>query len=242
MSRVERSLQFVLDRSVIRVIRYIVSRVRPQRQAFDQVFDIVARRAAASSADYIEAHLDDALLFPSREQVWDYALSKVAIDGLFAEFGVHTGGSINHIAAAVRDKTSTVYGFDSFEGLKEDWRGTWYRAGHFDLGGKPPEVLANVTLIKGWFDETVPRFLADHPDRPFAFIHLDADTFESTTLVLSLLERRIVKGTVIVFDEYLGFPNWQNGELLAWRNFVQRLGLRYRYLAFSNTPAAIEVL
>jgi hypothetical protein len=239
---VDRFFQRVLDRSVIRVIRYIVSRVSPQRQPFEDVFDIVGRRAAASSADYIEAHLDGAMLFRRREEVWDFALSNCRIEGLFAEFGVHAGDSINHIAAAVRERQITVYGFDSFEGLKENWKGTWYRAGHFSLEGNLPQVLSNVSLVKGWFDETLPRFLADHPNQPMSFIHLDADTFESTTLLLAHLADRIVKGTIIVLDEYLGFPNWQRGEFLAWHNFVEARGLKYRYLAFSNTPAAIEVL
>jgi hypothetical protein len=233
--------QRLLDVSLIKLIRYILERVAPPRQPWGNVFDVVTSRAAESSADYVEAHLDGALLFPTREQVWDYTLSRVRIGGLFAEFGVHMGGSINHIARAVKAKNVTVYGFDSFEGLKEDWRGTSYRAGHFTLGGRPPDVLPNVRLIKGWFDETVPRFLADHAG-PFSFIHLDAVTFESTELVLSLLRNRIVPGTIIIFDEYLGFPNWQNGEWLAWRQFVERRGLKYRYLAFADTPAAVEVL
>ena len=51
-----------------------------------------------------------------------------------------------------------------------------------------------------------------------------------------------MKGTVIVFDEYLGFPNWKNGEFLAWRKFVEAQGIEYSYLAFSNTPAVVLVL
>ena len=73
-------------------------------------------------------------------------------------------------------------------------------------------------------------------------MHLDADTFESTALVLSLLGERIVPGTVIVFDEYLGFPNWQKGEYRAWQQFVASRGLKYHYLAFGNTPVAVIVL
>ena len=159
---------------------------------------------------------------------------------LHAEFGVFEGHSINHIAAEIGDKT--IYGFDSFEGLKEDWSGTWYRAGHFTLGGTPPAVRPNVRLIKGWFDATVPAFLAEQGGMPFAFVHLDADTYESTSLVLSHLADRIVSGTVLVFDDYLGFPNWQHGEYRAWQQFVVARGLTYRYLAFGNTSVAVQVL
>ena len=239
---VEQSLKFVLDRTLIRLLRYIDSRLHPHGEPYDEVVTLVKQRAAATSVDYIETHLDRAMLFATREQVWDYAVSKTRVDGLFAEFGVFTGGSINHLARSLKDRKITLYGFDSFQGLKEDWRGTWHAAGHFDLGGKPPEVAPNVTLIKGWFDDTLPAFLDSHSNEPFSFIHFDADTFEATSTVLSLLKDRIVKGTVIVFDEYLGFPNWQKGEFLAWRNFVEAESLDYCYLAFSNTPAALMVL
>ncbi len=240
MIGIQRAFRSVLDGTLVRLARYIDARVHPVREHHDEVFDIVSRRAAESSADYIEAHLDHAQLFPTREQVWDYALSQVTLDGLHAEFGVFEGHSINHMAAELGDKT--IYGFDSFEGLKEDWSGTWYRAGHFTLSGKMPEVRPNVRLNKGWFDATVPPFLAAHPGKPFAFVHLDADTYESTTLVLSLLAERIVPGTVLVFDDYLGFPNWQHGEYMAWQQFVTNRRLKYRYLAFGNTPVAVIVL
>jgi Macrocin-O-methyltransferase (TylF) len=242
MNRLEQGLQAVVDRTLVRLVRHVVSRVRPQREPHDEVVEIVARRAAIASADYIEAHLDGALLFPFREQVWDYALSQVKLDGLHAEFDVFAGHPINHMAAVVQGRGITIHGFDSFEGLKEDWSGTWFRTGDFDLGGVLPKVLPNVHLVKGWFDATVPPFLAEHSGKPFAFVHLDADTFESTALVLSLLAERIVPGTVIVFDEYLGFPNWQKGEYRAWQQFLERRGLHYRYLAFGNTPVAVIIL
>lgn len=234
-------LKFLLDRTLVRLLRYIRSRVSPASEALDDVFKTVMRRAVATSADYVEARLDKALLFPNRELLWDFALSKATRAGLFAEFGVFTGWSINYFARALGGRDVTIYGFDSFEGLREDWHGTWYAAGHFDLGGQPPPVLPNVTLIKGWFADTIPPFLDSHPGR-LAFVHLDADTYESTARVLALLKDRIAQGTIVVFDEYFGFPNWQNGEFRAWQDFVEACHLSYRYLGFSVTQAALQVL
>jgi Methyltransferase domain len=241
MNRLALFLKRLLDRSVIRVLRYIDQQLHIPREPLEDVIVTVKRRAADASAVYIEQHLDEAMIFRFRSDVWDHALSKVTLDGLYAEFGVANGDSINHIADVVRAKGVTVHGFDSFEGLKEDWHGTWYRAGHFSRDGNLPAVPANVTLHKGWFDATIPSFLAAHPG-PFAFVHLDADTYESTTTLLDLLGDRIVSGTVIVMDEYVGFPNWQKGEFRAWQDFIAARGLRYRYLAFSNTPAAVQIL
>ena len=60
--------------------------------------------------------------------------------------------------------------------------------------------------------------------------------------MLKLIGPRLASGTVIVFDEYLGFPNWQDGEHLAWQTCVRDLGIRYQYLAFSPFQAAVQVL
>lgn len=237
----ENMLKRLLDRTVIRVLRYTDDRVHPLREPYEDVILTVKRRAAEASALYIEEHLDEAMIFRFRSEVWDFALSRVTLDGLYLEFGVANGDSITHMANVVAGKGVTFHGFDSFEGLKEDWAGTWYRAGHFSRGGHLPPVPANVTLHKGWFDDTLPPFLAANAG-PLAFLHLDADTYESTTMLLAALGDRIVKGTVVVLDEYVGFPNWRNGEYRAWQEFVTARGLRYRYLAFSNTPAAVEVL
>ena len=45
-------------------------------------------------------------------------MQHVALDGLWLEFGVSTRGSL----AVIAEQTHAhVYGFDSFEGLPEDW-------------------------------------------------------------------------------------------------------------------------
>src|ERR1019366_9352955 len=78
--------------------------------------------------------------------------------GLYLEFGVYSGLTINHIAKQVEQ---TVYGFDSFAGLPERWRDS-LGAGHFKVQ-LLPKVMPNVTLVKGWFDQTLPEFLKTHP-------------------------------------------------------------------------------
>ena len=224
------------------LLRYLSFNTNIHRfpQAPRNVFEIVWARAAESSADYVESNLAGALVFERRENLWDFALDKVARDGLFAEFGVFSGISINHFARTVASRNVTIHGFDSFEGLKEDWQGTELPKGAFDRGGILPDVLPNVNLVKGWFDKTVPAFLESHPGL-FAFIHFDADTFESTSLLLDLLKDRMATGTIVIFDEYLGFPNWENGEFRAWQAHVRTHGIAYQYLGFSNNQAAIRI-
>lgn len=236
-----RFLKLLLDKTLIRLLRYIKSRVTPPEDAIDDVYKLVHRRAVQSSADFVEAQMHEALLFPRRERLWDFLTTVPAGDGLYAEFGVHEGWSINYLARRLKQRGATIWGFDSFVGLKEDWRGTHFGRGHFDLGGKPPSVEANVRLVKGWFDETLPGFLAEHPGR-FAFVHFDADTYESTQLVLSLIGERIGTGTILLFDEYIGFPDWKNGEFRAWQEFAAARDLKFRHLGFAPTQGALQVL
>jgi hypothetical protein len=225
---------------LIRLLRYFWANVssagqEPGRNAFH----VVLARAAESSADYIEEHLDGAMLFDDRSKLWDFALARVQPEGLCCEFGVYKGESITYFGKAMSGRS--IYGFDSFEGLKEDWHGTQGLKGDLDVGGKLPLVPPNVHLIKGWFDKTVPEFLAQHKEH-LSFVHFDADTYKSTRLLFDLLGDRIRAGTVIVFDEYLGVPNWRNGEFRAWQEYVARTGVTYEYLAFAPEQAAVRVL
>lgn len=222
---------------VIKLIRYVVSE-SSTRMKVRTAIDILGERANESTADYIEKNLDRAMIFHSRESLWDYSINKVTVEGLFTEFGVWNGYSINYISKKIK---TPIYGFDSFEGLREDWLGTPTAKGSFDIGGKVPTVNSNVILNKGWFHESIPNFLQENAE-PLAFIHFDADTYESTTLLLSLIGQRIISGTIVVFDEYFGVTNWENGEYRAWKEFVDSKNICYRYLAFAPQQVSIVVL
>lgn len=219
----------VVDQTLIRLLSYLRYAMRPR------TVEEVWRRAAVSSADYAEQYMRNALIFEGATDLWDFAISKITVTGLIAEFGVWNGYSINYVAER---RNQTIYGFDSFQGLKEDWSGHSYRKGKFDRGGVLPQVASNVTLIKGWFDDTLPGFLGSN-EGPFSYIHLDADTYESTSVVLKLIGNRITKGTVIVFDDYFGYPGWLDGEHRAWQDFVCSTRMNYEYIAFSNWQVAV---
>lgn len=174
---------------------------------------------------------------------------KIKIDGLVCEFGVWQGRSVDIIAKSLPDRK--IYGFDSFVGLQEDWKRSErdvYKKGHFDIGGKKPNVQNNVELIKGFFNESLPQFLDDHADE-FALIHIDSDTYESAKSVLCISNERIKKGTIIVFDEICDFkgkgayPNWRNGEYKALIEWLQNFGRLIKPIGRTNNYAAsFEVL
>lgn len=166
-------------------------------------FEMVARlKAASESADYMVSRMMSAQNLVNRAALLDFAVAQCTIDGLVMEFGVFRGESLRFLAKRfARD----VHGFDSFEGLPEDW--TYFqKQGRFSLDGKISQFSEkNIRIHKGWFEQTLPGFLDNHPGAA-SFIHVDCDIYSSTRTVLQRLAQRIVKGTVIVFDEYLNYP------------------------------------
>jgi O-methyltransferase len=58
---------------------------------------------------------------------------------------------------------------------------------------------AHFSLIKGWFDETIPTF---KPPEPIAVLRLDADWSESTLTCLKHLYPHVAPGGVVIIDDY----------------------------------------
>jgi Macrocin-O-methyltransferase (TylF) len=196
-------------------------------------------QASMDSAKYLINHMLGASDHVLANAVREHALKHCAVSGLMMEFGVFDGGSLKQIAASTQQD---VHGFDSFEGLPEDWT-HFQKKGRFSLAGVPPPQLAalkNVRLHKGWFQDTLPGFLKQHPG-PARFVHIDCDLYSSTKTVLDLLADRIVPGTVIVFDEYLNYPGWQEHERKAFAEFVVRTGAKYKYLGFASGEFSVSV-
>ena len=114
------------------------------------------RRALATTVDFVEQNLRLVDSTGSKKELLTKAfkLADVSGDRLICEFGVFMGMSINHLAKMTEQR---VFGFDSFEGLPERWWDGW-KVGAFAVP-KLPKVRRNVTLVKGWFNETLPGFL-----------------------------------------------------------------------------------
>jgi predicted O-methyltransferase YrrM len=200
-------------------------------------------RAKKDSVDYIEANLKDAMLCSGRKPLIELCMRRekeAALNGLILEFGVAGGVSTRIIAKNAEPRT--VHGFDSFEGLPGDWAGTHEQKGRYTQHGKLPRVPANVQLHKGWFDQTLPGFLAK-TQGPVSFINVDCDVYESTKYVLEQLADRFRPGSVIMFDEYYNYPNWREHEYKAWQEFVKARKITYKYTGFSTMRyhAAVQI-
>lgn len=199
---------------------------------------ILKRLAVEDSARYIYENFRSVQVFTYRHETVAYAAKAARTDGIFLEFGVDQGATINQIARLRPERR--VFGFDSFRGLPEDWSGTSLMQGRFDRKGALPDVPENVELVAGWFNDSIPVWKRDHPD-PIAFCHVDCDLYSSTVTIFTELEDRFHPGTVILFDEYFGYADWRGGEHKAFLEMIARTGFTYKALAVSHMGFAIEL-
>ena len=202
-------------------------------------FRLMRRHAAETTLAYIIEKMGSAIPFPTTKELMKFALRNSLPDGNILEFGVFRGGSIRFIAKVLRHRM--IYGFDSFRGLPEEWP-SWVRySDGFDLRGKIPRVPKNVILYEGYFKDRIPKFLEESGDR-IAFMHIDCDLYSSTKDIFDLLYERIVPGTIIGFDEYFNYPNWQNGEFRAFQEFVKKHSVKYEYIGYAATQVSVRIL
>jgi hypothetical protein len=152
----------------------------------------------------------------------------------YIEFGVWRGWSINYFSKFVK----TIYGFDSFEGLSEDWKGSYYPKGTFDLKKKLPKVNKNVVLVPGWIQETLIPFLEMYKPK-INFLHLDIDTYESTKFVLEKTKPFISKNCIILFDEFYNHIGWDVGEYKALIEVYNES--EYKYICFSTDSEQVAI-
>ena len=177
------------------------------------------------------------MVFERREEIFDLALSRMPDSGMIIEAGVAHGDSINYIA---KQTQRTIHGFDSFEGLPEDWPGRHEPKGHYSTHGRLPKVPQNVKLHKGLFELTLSPFL-EQEEGPIALLHVDCDLYSATKTVLGSLAHRLQNGSVIIFDEYFNFIGWQEHEFRAFREFIAETNFEYRYIAWSYQQAVVII-
>lgn len=120
----------------------------------------------------------------------------------YLEFGVYEGDSMRQWLHLNRHEGSRFVGFDSFEGLPEYWRPGQGR-GHFSLKGEAPHIDdSRVDFIKGWFEDTIPRFVRGFTVRSRLVLHIDADLYGSAMLPLVYFSPLMTSGTLLIFDEF----------------------------------------
>ena len=105
-----------------------------------------------SSYEHFKKYFKTSIFLHTQWDIRRYSINKAIENDLeqkkyYLEFGVWYGNSINFLSKHLKTK---IYGFDSFVGLKEDWQGSNWSKGSFDIKGKIPDLNKNVIPIKGW--------------------------------------------------------------------------------------------
>lgn len=149
--------------------------------------------------------------------------------GHAVEFGVATGRTIR----IIRDHLP-VTGFDSFEGLPEDWRPD-FPAGCFAC---PAPDVPGVELVIGLFEETLPRWT---PPAPISFVHIDCDLYSSTATAFAHIDRHLTPGCIIVFDEFHGYTGAEHHEQRAWEEYIDRTGHRFDVIGHGREQYAVKL-
>lgn len=169
----------------------------------------------------------------------DVAIARAPATGLVLEFGVYHGQSLRQL---VRRVNGPVHGFDSFKGLPEAWK-SGEPAGSYNAHGRLPQMPPQVDLHPGWFQDSVPEFVAQQTEK-IRLVHIDCDLYSSTRTVLNEIYALLQPGSVVIFDEFLGYPGYEHYEFRAWNEFAKKFRVSCEYLGFTliARKAALRIL
>ena len=102
-------------------------------------------------------------------------------------------------------------------------------------------VRGNVRLTKGFFEDTLPGFVAQHPGAKIALLHIDCDLYSSTVTILKNVADMLVPGTIIIFDELINYHGWEEGEYKAFTEFAAERKLVFEYVAYNRTGGQVAI-
>jgi len=174
--------------------------------------------------------------YDKRERLFQYVLDAEGLGGPidYLEFGVAKGKSFFWWLARNDAAASRFTGFDTFEGLPEDFGPI--KAGSFSTAGDIPETDdPRAQFVAGYFQKTLLPFLREaklgerDPTRKLV-VHLDADLYTSTLYVLTQIAPMLRPGDILQFDEF-GVPMH---EFKAFTEFADAFMIGYEVLGQAN--------
>ena len=142
------------------------------------------------------------------EDVFKHIDISTSPNSLFMELGVFTG----HTLSLINQNTEniTVYGFDTFSGLPEDWAESsgniLYNKNAFATS-IPVDTDKN-TFIVGKVEDTLLDFLKEK-NQKIKFIHLDLDLYSASKYALNTIFDYLEDEAIIVIDDVYGLPSWE---------------------------------
>lgn len=169
--------------------------------------------------------------YNKRYEMYKWVIEKETLTGPlnYLEFGVASGKSFNWFMAQNRHSDSHFYGFDTFDGLPEDWGP--FKKGAFSTNKEVPVINdLRGKFLKGLFQQTIPPFLAQFDNSRRNVLMMDADLWSATLYVLASLAPFLKKGDIIFFDEFV-VPTH---EFKAFLDFTLSYYLKLELIAAAN--------
>ncbi|WP_141506469.1 TylF/MycF/NovP-related O-methyltransferase [Paenibacillus luteus] len=100
---------------------------------------------------------------------------------------------------------------------------------------KNKRVERNVDLVKGDITLTVPEYLEKHPELKISLLNLDTDIYEPAVTILENFYPRLVKGGVLILDDYGTFP----GETKAVDDYFENKDVIIKKFPYAMSPSFI---
>jgi len=133
------------------------------------------------------------------------------LEGDILELGIYRGGTTTMTAHYLKTLNSKrkIFACDAFMGLPyEDKHSIWENAkGMYSETSESIvqkklekfDVADKVNLVKGLFEDTLYQQLSD---KKFSLVLVDCDLYDATKLSMEFVYPRMVKGGIIMFDDY----------------------------------------
>ena len=148
----------------------------------------------------------------SQDRKWtlrEYVKLSHALPGDLAECGCYVGTSAFFTAQA--STHGKLYLFDSFQGLSDPnatdkdiavdvmpWAAGDLSTGEVVLRNNLARYADSIVVLPGW----IPERFSEVSDHQFRVVHIDVDLYQPTRDSLEFFYPRLVKGGVIVMDDY----------------------------------------
>lgn len=126
--------------------------------------------------------------------------------GAFAEFGVYQGGAAVKLAAIARRQGRALYLFDTFCGIPFAGQHDRHVVGDFaDTSYQAVRTLIpDAIMVQGVFPGSLEEHGIGLPE--LAFVHVDADQYESITDATRIFPPAMARGGAMLFDDFGALP------------------------------------
>ena len=177
----------------------------------------------------------------------------LGLPGDIIEFGVYKGTSLIQFLS-FREyyehyESREVIGFDVFGKFPDELRVDSDRSfvekfessGGYGISESDLDMFlknknfSNYKLIGGDIIKTLPKYLENKPEKKFSLVHIDVDVYEPTICILENIWDKIVKGGVVILDDY----GRVEGETIGVDEFFKNKNVKIQKLPYKYKPSYI---